>query len=310
MHVCKYRMNEPGPYPVDRQVFERETGKQLPWYRKEDGKERAYAICEACESPVQLIGLFEPLAHSERPYGKHMHRPVKGLGRFDPSVFEWCPYVRRSNAGGKAGKRPLEGVSLKILALVLAHFDRVLRILEQETGMRFSHTFAQKLLESWLDGEGYRYTNATLRNVPWMVGYRARGLNPFGQQITDNDGLREAILKAIPEASIDETGRIGKKGEAFYPLSCAFQHHKVSWEDGAMHESMIFEVRSAAKQPIYEQRIEIRPEAFSYLLGLPPDKAKRGEKRLALARDVYRSRFKPAVLERIETILTEEGDEA
>ena len=310
MHVCKYRLSEHGSYPIERRVFERETGKQLPWYRKEDGKERSYAICEACEAPVQLIGLFEPLAHSDRPYGKHMHRPVAGLGRFDPSVFDWCPHIRRSATHGTARKRPLEGISLKILALVLEHFDRVLRILEHETGMRFSDAFALKLLESWLDGEGYRYTNATLRNVPWMVGYRARGLNPFGQRIVANDALRQALLDAIPEAEIDEDGRIGKRGSAFYPLSCAFQHHKVASTDGDLRESMVFEVRSAAKQPIYTRHIDIDPDTFSYLLDLPPGRARRSERRLALAQQAYRSRFKPAELMRMKDILKAEEDEA
>ncbi|MBB4268298.1 hypothetical protein, partial [Roseospira visakhapatnamensis] len=85
-------------------AFEEDTKKQPPWYQKE-GKERQFAVCPACDNPIQILGLVERLAHTDQPYGRHTNKPVPGFERFDPTVFDWCPYLAKNRSGTVSGKR-------------------------------------------------------------------------------------------------------------------------------------------------------------------------------------------------------------
>ena len=68
--------------------------QRFPWRQKDKNEDKAsyYAVCPACENPIQLIGLFKRESNTPRPYGKHTGKRIPGFPYFDPEEYEFCPY--------------------------------------------------------------------------------------------------------------------------------------------------------------------------------------------------------------------------
>ena len=82
---------------VSRINFENDDMKEERWHRiGTDGKIRNFAICSACNNPVQLIGLYEPLKVARHPYGKHTGKRIEGFPYFSPDDYLACPYYSRN----------------------------------------------------------------------------------------------------------------------------------------------------------------------------------------------------------------------
>jgi len=279
--------------------------KNKPWSIEEGGKERQYVVCQACDNPIQIIGLYEPLAHTARPYGRHTRKRIKGFEDFDPEVFTWCPYVKKRTARSRKQKRAFNDIALKTLGIVLFQFDRIIYILEKETGLQISEKLAQNILDHWLTGEGYLYSGANLQNIPWMVAYRTRSLSIFGQKIVDNERLKANIEKNIPSAKISEDGRI-TNGSKFCAVNGVFLDHRTKFEDGDLKETIRFEVSTDStnqnkRKIVYAKTILIEPNFFERLVNLPADRARRKQSLLTLADNMFRAKLKPAVVAKLKS---------
>lgn len=248
MHVYKKR---PGASPVrdiSKATFEEDTGKALPWYQRIEGEaeRRHYAVCPECENPVQIIGLYKPLKHTDRPYGRHTGKPIAGFTHFDAEAHEWCPYVKRQQPGRNDRKKKIEGLPLEILNRIALRFPEMVAIIEHDTGISLSESLARKFLQSYLEEQGYLYTGATLRNVPWMIAYFSDSQRLFRQRISENKALHEAVIRSIPNAAIDKDGRLISIGRFINTTTC-FVNHRRHVNDGTLVETMQFQVRHDAK---------------------------------------------------------------
>ncbi|MEN1557917.1 hypothetical protein AAIH45_35640, partial [Pseudomonas aeruginosa] len=59
MDVYKLKPEETDERPIERERFEEETRRQEPWFStSENGTEGHFAVCPACDNPVQIIGLY------------------------------------------------------------------------------------------------------------------------------------------------------------------------------------------------------------------------------------------------------------
>lgn len=66
MDVYKLRIEDTESKTIDKDRFESETFRREPWYQPGSaGKLAQFAVCPACDNPVQLVGLYE-LSNSER----------------------------------------------------------------------------------------------------------------------------------------------------------------------------------------------------------------------------------------------------
>lgn len=286
MKVYKLAANATTVRDIDRQTFETDTRKAEPWYQPgDDGKFRQFAVCPACDNPIQIIGLYKPLANTDRPYGKHTGKPVKGFVHYDAEAYEWCPYVAKRQSAGRSKKKRFGGLPRKILQILVEQFDRVIYVIEKDTGVRISPNLARKMLRTYMGEEGYLYTGATLRNIPWIFAYMSDAQSIFGQKIDGNEALKQSIVDRIPHARFDDSGKI-TRGEGYYQVMWSFIGHHVSIQDGELTETIRLHVWDGDRRTIHRQTICVRPQVFESLLSMPPEKARRNTVLLQIAAEV------------------------
>jgi len=279
MRVFKLRPGDLDMMPIDRDRFERETGKRHPWYQPaSDGETTSqFAVCPACDNPIQIVGLYRLPAGVTEPFGKHTPRSIRDLADLDIERRDDCPFFKPRNLKRSRRRRPGDPLAANVLKLVIEQFDRIAWFLEKDTGIRFGRRTLKNMLESYRRLEGHRYAGATPINVPWTFAYMTTAVSLYGQRIVDNDELARAICTALPDARIGEDGRIGRRDGAnsFLDIRGSFICHERA-EDGS--EAMTFQVytvRDGANQVLYSTRIRFRPRLFVRLVRSPDSSFRR-----------------------------------
>jgi hypothetical protein len=171
---------------------------------------------------------------------------------------------------------------------VADQFDRIIYILAKDTGIQISYKLARSMIETYMGEEGYLYTGATLRNVPWVFAYMSDAQSIFGQRIVDNEGFKQAI-RQIDGAEIVNEDRIGRRKDAkFFRVDWSFIDHRVTHEDGELVERLWFHVTDGNGKKIHRQDICFAPSRFERLVATPPEKARRNIELLKIAAEVIR----------------------
>lgn len=84
MDVYKVRIEDTESKIIDKEGFEAETFRRDPWYQPGSaGKLAQFAVCPACDNPVQLVGLYELPPNVKNPFGKHATKSIRGIAPFD-----------------------------------------------------------------------------------------------------------------------------------------------------------------------------------------------------------------------------------
>ena len=231
MDVYKLKPEETDERPIERERFEEETRRQEPWFStSENGTEGHFAVCPACDNPVQIIGLYHLPANVARPYGRHYARSVRDLAEADEEARENCPYFKPRVHQKTERKASVNGTPLKILKILIEQFDRVIYLLRKELGVNISQNLAIRMLEQYRRERGYLYTGATLTNIPWIFAYMADSQSLFGQLLLDDD-LVKAVSAEVPAASVDKYGRVSSKVDEsgrkeYFDLNMCFVKHR------------------------------------------------------------------------------------
>lgn len=297
MDVYKLRIEHTGAKAIARETFEEETRCREPWYQDGSGNRRSqFAVCPACDNPIQLIGLYELPPNVHQPFGKHTTSGINGLAASNHEARENCPYFKPRQHDRAARKEQFDGTPRKILMLLIEQFDRVAYIIEKQTKVELSSAALKGMLERYKGERGYMYTGATLRNVPWIFAYLSDATDLFAQKVVSNAELSNAILSSVPEARIDENGRVlanEKPGEKrlFVDLKMSFIRHRITKDvdEAGLVETMELVVSRQHKRElenIYRQVIEFDHIWFERLIQLPADHKQRRRDRMALAREV------------------------
>lgn len=280
----------PGRYPVFRVEpgeVEQRIGRQSPWFVP-GSSDRHFAVCPYCDNPIQLKALYNRTERSPAPYGSHVRRSLPGFVFCEQSL-DRCPHVSksRSHASSKAGG--LDEMAEELIDLAITEFDRIVLILRDDLGFRFSDAFALRMLERWLSSEGYAYEGAHLRNLPWMILYFGGSANLYGQPIQTNGGLADAIVGSVPFAMFDKAKRL--KGEGgYFRVELQALNHNVVVEEDEVFESLEVRVvdytdRKSAddSNEVFRFKIDFTPDRFEGLIHTPAGRAKRNQRLLDLA---------------------------
>lgn len=95
MDVYKLRIEDTESKTIDKDRFESETFRREPWYQPGSaGKLAQFAVCPACDNPVQLVGLYELPPNVKNPFGKHATKSIRGIAPFDSEARNDCPYFQ------------------------------------------------------------------------------------------------------------------------------------------------------------------------------------------------------------------------
>lgn len=298
MDVYKLWPEEVGGKSIELEGFEADTQRQQPWYQEGAGERASqFAVCPACDNPIQLIGLYVLPANVKRPFGRHTVSGVRGLAASDAEARENCPYFKPRAHDKAARKKCFDGVPRKILRLLIEQFDRVVYVLERQIGISFSKNALKGMLERYRGEQGYLYTGATLRNVPWIFAYMSDATDLFMQRIAENEGLRQALSKHVPAAQVESDGRIRKATiqagatSPYFDVKVSFIHHRIrkEGEDGKLIETMSMVVanrRGRVLDEIYSQQISFDYDEFERLIRIPEGKGRRRSELVELAETV------------------------
>jgi len=298
--VYKLRIEHTTAKTITRDTFEADTRCREPWYQDGAGEKRSqFAVCPACDNPIQLIGLYELPANVDKPFGKHTISGIPGLAPSDPEARENCPYLNPRQHDRAARRERFDGIPRKILMLLIEQFDRVVYVIEKQTDVVFSSNTLKGMLERYKGERGYMYTGATLRNVPWIFAYLSDATDLFAQKVVDNVALSNAILERASEARIDEKGRVSaneRPGEKkpFVDLKMSFIRHRITkdTEEGGLVETMELVVSRQQNRDIeniHQQVIEFDHDWFERLIQLPANHKYRRLDRVDLAKQVLGS---------------------
>ena len=289
MDVYKTKVGQTTHTKITVTNFERDTLKEAPYYQAgKPGKGSLhFAVCPACENPIQILGLYKKLAHTPDPYAKHYSKSVNYLAEYDHESYEFCPYSNPDRNPDRDGRRtPGSKIAISILNLLINHFDQVIYMIEESTGIKIGNAFAERMLNSYRDHQGHLYKAATLLNIPWIFAYMANAKSITRQRVHNNPALLKALREHLPEAQIDAEG--GQKGvlrpkndKDFLNINVSYIHHTITSPDNVITETMkmvVFTQRKKVNVELYEQVITFDPEHFLALINVSEDRAYRPRK--------------------------------
>ena len=170
MDTFKTKPGIPEEILITEENFANETGRQFPYAMKKNEKITYKAVCPACDNLIQIIGLFKREEEVKRkPYGRHTTIDLPGLTVYSEEDYLNCPK-----------RKPGNKKSQYFYNLMKEHFDLIVLILEKKLQIYVSYHFAETLLRSWRDNEGWRYYDTNYNNLPYMLLFAemARFISP------------------------------------------------------------------------------------------------------------------------------------
>jgi hypothetical protein len=286
MAMDKYKLypGKPGQYPVkkiEKYQFEFDTKKRNPWYQDDcQGETVQYAVCPACNNPIQIIVLYKRRKNSPKPYGKHYGKNVPDLADHNQDEYERCPYANPDLHKDRTKRRNDDDPKGKeLLQLLREQFDRVIKIIRKITGIQISTSLAEKMLKRFLSEKGYLYIGTNECNLPWMFAYFSDNQNLYAQFLREDTGLRRSLEKN-KRIYVNENGQLLNAKEKIDVHFCFRQ----PFINASNEEVILFEVSEGRENTlIYKENITVDPIFFSSLLNPSTEHAHRDQKLLDIA---------------------------
>lgn len=284
MHLYKVLPNNAIFHVIERNQYEKDTQSKFPFVQQNDKGEACYfAICPACDNPIQIINLYHSSDKLLKPYGKHYHKPVSGannnivqLGYFNPDNYKQCPFAaHNANKRYKSSDRKskLDETSRKILTILGQHLDRIIYLIQKDIGFHIGKNLLTNMLQNYINFEGYLYCGATILNIPWIFAYMAKNHSLFGKKIIDST-LKDTILEKTNKFIKMEEGYFIFSSKIFTELNFYFTNHiPLSANNKKESIDLVITYRvsnSEFREPqeIYRKTIEMNHVHFSNLLNL------------------------------------------
>lgn len=239
-------------YPIDRDVYENLVQRDGKYsYRGKDGITRSFAVCPACDNPIQLIGLYKDLKNTDRPYGKHYNRNTP-IAEYNEQAYRFCPYASHSyHVKKETKKEEVTDFEVNICNAARDYFDLAAYVIEKETGIHVTKTMARRMLSDYWASDGYMYYWATLYNIPWMLLYFFRSTPCFGLLIRKGSpiyGYLSGRKDIRLEQSVKENYVIVKNNGSFLDLNFVFILHKRKVIDDEVKETIQLSFTSQKKR--------------------------------------------------------------
>lgn len=231
---------------------------------------RDFAICPACDNPIQIVGLYKQLKNTDRPYGKHYNRDTN-IAKHNETAYRYCPYASNHyNINKDARKEELTIFEKDIYNTLRENADLAFYILKQDTGISFSKRAMREILKYYKWKDAHLYYWSTMYNIPWMLLYFANSIKCFGLRVKKNSELYEKLsqLKDVKLVEINSNYVIVKNKDGGYlNLSFATTIHRRKVVDDELVEYVVikffkesedkfrlFDTLFSIKMPINESR--------------------------------------------------------
>lgn len=283
MQIIKFSVLDESHYPIEQSVFEKKSQQDLPYYSDPLNKEESshYAVCPACDNPVQIIGLYKKNTHTEKPYAKHYANSIQSLAKYIQENYDYCPLrAKRTKHSEYAKKAQANALTMEIVRRLVNSFDKVIYFLESKTQLLISDRLARQMLEKYFANQGYLYYNASLINIPIKFAHAAGVARSLYGRVVRNEILKKALIEKVPSIRFD--GNV-LKGEGYVDVKFSFIHHEIHHEGKTMYETLVFSVHEKEKNGIrpitlYEQEIRLDHDYYKNLLNYSEEKLNEQQK--------------------------------
>lgn len=222
MRVFKVKKGIEQYIKVDENNFIEATKRKYPFYQTVNGEKRQYAFCPACENPVVLIHLHvddQFVDENKRKvsmHARHVKRDVEGLGEYDQSEYENCPYANPSSSASKL-RRPINKTANEILELVKNYPDVIDTVIRRSIGIKASEDLFSSMALNFKEEQGHLYRYVTKGNLPYSFAYMADSQNLFYASFDTNYESGRQLVSEFNENSqwcvAYKFGRIDRKKE-------------------------------------------------------------------------------------------------
>ena len=265
--------------------FEADTGKRWPFYQQDGDKEQHFAVCPACNNPIQILGLYQKTGVSEGPFAKHYPKSVPDLAIYSQDDYDYCPYAA-PRLPDRQSRRRAQGISdlgRQILKQICSEYDRIIYVLEQDSGLVISDKLASVMLEVYLTGRGHEYRGASLMNIPWILGYMSNAHSLIYRWVRKDSELHQ-VLARLPGIKLQPARRDAFKidpAKGYVSLSLCFIHHRFLG-DGRENMKMLVSKADVANAFTSDERdqvclvtLEFEHDRYQKLIATPAERAYR-----------------------------------
>lgn len=191
---------------VDENKFIEATKRKFPFYQTINGEKKQYAFCPACENPVILIHLHvdeQFVDENKRKVGmhaRHVKRDIAGLGDYDQSSYDNCPYANPHSSSSKA-RRPEGHIANEILELLKMYPDLIDTVLRKSIGIKASENLFLSMARNFKEEQGHLYRYVTKGNLPYAFAYMADNQNLFFASFDTNYESGRQLVSEFNENS-------------------------------------------------------------------------------------------------------------
>jgi len=252
-------------YKIDREIYISKTRKQFPYYQEPKKYKKPYfAICPACNNPIQIINLFfdeyvEEHTGRKNMHGRHCSKNVRGLPPYSQAAYDNCP-LKNPVAFSVCELRRNETMNQEILECIQTHSKEIFDDIRKITGILLKNIFLEEILDNYLAAREYCYTHTNMYNIPYSILYTRSAIDLFGRKVSA-EGVGRSISKAINEKSkffYVNDGHIQKRGRMYVYIQLIISNHDVKKNQMMMKIEERMEDEKTSNI-IFKNKIDIEP---------------------------------------------------
>lgn len=274
MRSFKLRTGNNKAYLINKNEFELKTGQKQPYYTvDEKGIKRQFAVCPACDNPIQIIGLYKELKNTDKPYGKHYMSDVKGLAYYNEQAYRYCPYSNNKvTVTANSRKEKLTDLEKSIYYTLRDNFDRVIYFLSKVLDMRISYAKAEEMLYKFVNVEGWMYSWATIANLPYVFAHLTWSKSLYGQFILVNSDLYRNLkehknVRLEKVEGIDDYERLLSAPNSYVDIEfCVIVHERKLVDDQLDETMMMYVTDCITGETLYTKQLVIKENRFLNLI--------------------------------------------
>lgn len=146
-------------FEIEKESFELNTMMKKPYYQENKHNEmQQYAVCPACDNPIEIIGLYKKIKNTNKPYGKHYPKSIDGIAVYNKQAYEFCPYSSQKNQITKEHRKELlTDFEKNIYNLMKENFDIVVYVLSKAIDIKITRALAEEMLKTYIASKSWQY---------------------------------------------------------------------------------------------------------------------------------------------------------
>lgn len=255
-------------YELTRETFMEKTHKSFPFYQDPNRYKTPYfAICPACDNPIQIINLYGIQYEEENTgrinlHGRHYKNNVEGLPPYSKENYENCP-LHNPVAFQMREIRSNEQINEEICNIVENNKSQICADIREITGVLLSNKKLEQVINDYIVARDYCYTHTNKFNIPYSILYTRNAINIFGQKVGGTD-IGQRVYNAIQNNCayfefVD--GRIQKNIVDYVELDLIVSSHRIRGSKQYMTVG-INEKKREKIRTIFEEEVEMKQYVY------------------------------------------------